>query len=249
LLFGEYAVNFIERRLAFCSRFKLITRALMTPRSNSNTSTANVRNGRRPMSNQHKKALAQGREQGRAIRRYLDALARQKPRRGRRRTVESANRQLRETVDQLTNARSLARVELLQRRIDLEAEIASLGQGGASDLSELEAGFVAAAKEYSERKGITPQAWLQGGVPRSVLRQAGLTSTRRGAAKRPAQTRARSAAKTRRPTRTSARATSKARRPTGARKVTTGRRRSTSTVGRTTTARRGRPAAAKRSSR
>ena len=122
----------------------------MTPRSNSNRSTAQMPNGRRPMSNQHKKALAQGREQGRAIRRYLDALARQKPRRGRRRTVESANRQLRETVDQLATARSLARVELLQRRIDLEAEIAALGEGGGSDLSELEAGFVAAALNVRE---------------------------------------------------------------------------------------------------
>src|SRR3981081_4254856 len=101
----------------------------MTPQSNSNRSTT-ARNARRPMSSQHKKALAQGREQGRVIRRYLDALARQRPRRGRRRTVESANRQLRETVDQLPPARSLARVELLQRRIDLEAEIASLGQDG-----------------------------------------------------------------------------------------------------------------------
>ena len=87
--------------------------------------------------------------------------------------MESANRQLRETVDQLATARSLARVELVQRRIDLEAEIASLGHDGGSDLSALEAGFVAAAKSYSERKGITTQAWLQGGVPRSVLRQAG----------------------------------------------------------------------------
>jgi hypothetical protein len=207
----------------------------MTPRSNSNRSTAKTRNRRRQMSNQHKKALAQGREQGRAIRRYLDALARQKPRRGRRRTVESANRQLRETVDQLTTARSLARVELLQRRIDLEAEIANMGQDGGSDLSRLEADFIASAKSYSERKGITTQAWLQGGVPRSVLRQAGLTPSRGSAAKRPASPRGRAATVTRRPSTT--------------RKVAAGRQRASSTVGRKTTAGRGRPAARKRSSR
>jgi hypothetical protein len=201
------------------------------------------------MSNQHKKALAQGREQGRVIRRYLDALARQRPRRGRRRTVESANRQLRETVDQLASARSLARVELLQRRIDLEAEIASLGQDGGSDLSELEAAFVAAAKEYSERKGITTQAWLQGGVPRSVLRQAGLMSGRRGAAKRPAETRGRATSKARGPAPARAGSASKARRPAAARKSTGGRRRSTAKVSRTTASRGGRSTAAKRSSR
>src|SRR5207302_9231665 len=206
----------------------------MTPRSNSNRSTTKARNARRPMSNQHKKALAQGREQGRAIRRYLDALARQRPRRGRRRTVESANRQLRETVDQLATARSLARVELLQRRIDLEAEIASLGQDGGRDLSELEAGFVAAAKEYSERKGITTQAWLQGGVPRSVLRQAGLMSARRGATKRPAPTRASATSKGRGTAAARAGAASKRRRPAATRKATAGRRRSTAKVSRTT---------------
>ncbi|HWC37702.1 MAG TPA: hypothetical protein VG476_04185 [Acidimicrobiales bacterium] len=209
------------------------------------------------MSSQHKKALAQGREQGRAIRRYLDALARQKPRRGRRRTAESANRQLRETVDQLAKAKSLARVELLQRRIDLESEIAAMGQDGGSDLSELEAGFIRAAKSYSQRKGITVQAWLQGGVPRSVLRQAGLTAPRGSAGKRSASTRARAATKTRRPaktrtrgaTKTRAGGAAKTRRPAATRKATNGRRRSASTVRRTTAARRGRPAATKRSGR
>jgi len=197
------------------------------------------------MSNQHKKALAEGREQGRAIRRYLDALARQKPRRGRRRTVESANRQLRETVDQLSTASSLARVELVQRRIDLEAEIANMGQDGGGDLTELEAGFVAAAKSYSERKGITVQAWLQGGVPRSVLRQAGLTSARQGVVKRSATTRARGAAKTRRRPQTRARTSSKARRPAATRKVTPARRRSPAKVSKAATSRRGRPAASR----
>jgi hypothetical protein len=202
------------------------------------------------MSNQHKKALAQGREQGRAIRRYLDALAKQRPRRGRRRTAESANRQLRETVDQLASARSLARVELLQRRIDLEAEIASLGQAGGSDLSELEAGFVAAAKSYSERKGITAQAWVQGGVPRSVLRQAGLTAARRGAAKRSAPSKKRPAQTTaRRSTTARAGAASKRRRPAAAGKATVGRRRTTAKVSRTTASRAGRSTVAKRSSR
>jgi len=197
------------------------------------------------MSNQHKKALAEGREQGRAIRRYLDALARQKPRRGRRRTVESANRQLRETVDQLSTASSLARVELVQRRIDLEAEIANMGQDGGGDLTELEAGFVAAAKSYSERKGITVQAWLQGGVPRSVLRQAGLTSARQGVVNRSATTRARGAAKTRRRPQTRARTSSKARRPAATRKVTPAGRRSPAKVSKAATSRRGRPAASR----
>lgn len=174
------------------------------------------------MSRQHKQALAQGREQGRAIRRYLDALARQKPRRGRRRTVESANRQLRETLDQLATAGSLARVELLQRRIDLESEIASLGNDGGTELPELEAAFVAAAKPYSERKGITVQAWLQGGVSRSVLTQAGITPSRRGG-RRPAKKTVKSAAKA----------------SSTARRAPAGRKRSLANAGRPPAARRG----------
>lgn len=196
------------------------------------------------MSSQHKKALAQGREQGRIIRRYLDALARQRPRRGRRRTPESINRQLRETVEQLATARSLARVELLQRRIDLEAELAMLGRNGRGDLAELEAGFIAAAKSYSERKGITIQAWLQGGVPREVLREAGLTGGRRGGAR--STTKRGAPAKRGTPAKRGASAMS--RRPATARKAA-GRRRSPAKVGRKTAARRGRPAAAKRSGR
>ena len=36
------------------------------------------------MSDAHKEALAEGREQGRAVRRYLEALEANKPRRGRK---------------------------------------------------------------------------------------------------------------------------------------------------------------------
>ena len=42
----------------------------------------------RSMSDSHKEALATGREQGRAVRRYLEALEANKPRRGRKRTAE-----------------------------------------------------------------------------------------------------------------------------------------------------------------
>lgn len=41
---------------------------------------------RRAMSDEHKAALAEGRDQGRAVRRYLDALEQHRPKRGRKRT-------------------------------------------------------------------------------------------------------------------------------------------------------------------
>src|SRR5438067_1738803 len=46
-----------------------------------------------PMSAQHKEALAVGREQGRAVRRYLEALEANRPKRGRKRTTDSVKRQ------------------------------------------------------------------------------------------------------------------------------------------------------------
>ena len=49
---------------------------------------------RTPMSDEHKTALAEGRDQGRAVRRYLEALEANKPRRGRRRSPESIAKRL-----------------------------------------------------------------------------------------------------------------------------------------------------------
>jgi hypothetical protein len=46
------------------------------------------------MSESHKAALAEGREQGRAVRRYLEALEAHKPKRGRKRTPESVQKRL-----------------------------------------------------------------------------------------------------------------------------------------------------------
>ena len=46
------------------------------------------------MSDSHKAALAEGREQGRAVRRYLEALEAHKPKRGRKRTPDSVQKRL-----------------------------------------------------------------------------------------------------------------------------------------------------------
>ena len=46
------------------------------------------------MSDSHKAALAKGREEGRVVRAYLEALETTKPRRGRKRTVESIRKKL-----------------------------------------------------------------------------------------------------------------------------------------------------------
>ncbi len=124
------------------------------------------------MSDAHKAALAEGREQGRAVRRYLEALEAHKPKRGRKRTPESVQKRLAAIDEKLPDADPLTRLHLLQERMNLENELAS--SDNSVDLEQLEAEFVAAAAPYGARKGITYAAWRQLGVDPSVLRKAGI---------------------------------------------------------------------------
>jgi hypothetical protein len=125
-----------------------------------------------PMSNEHKEALAIGREQGRAVRRYLEALELHKPKRGRKRTAESVQKQLAAIEGKLGSADPLTRVQLIQQRMDLQAELAA--HGATVDVSALESGFVKAARDYGQRKGISYAAWREAGVDAAVLKKAGI---------------------------------------------------------------------------
>jgi len=124
------------------------------------------------MSKEHKDALAKGREQGRAVRQYLEALEQHKPKRGRKRTPESIKKRLDAVASQLNSADPLTRVHLIQERIDLNAELAT--KETVVDLSALEDGFVKSASDYGTRKQISYQAWREAGVSASVLRRAGI---------------------------------------------------------------------------
>jgi hypothetical protein len=128
---------------------------------------------KREMSEDHKAALAEGRRQGRAVRDYLEALEQHKPKRGRKRTVESIQAQLTKIEEQLPDADPVKRLQLIQDRMDLHAELQS--SENKADLEGLEAEFVEAAKGYSERKGISYAAWRELGVDASVLKKAGIS--------------------------------------------------------------------------
>ena len=127
-----------------------------------------------PMSDDHKAKLAEGRNHARIVGNYLAALDAHKPKRGRKRTTESVNKQLAETEQEIKTATGLARLTALQRRRDLEVELAGM-QGGGSDISALEKEFVKVAKAYSARKGISYGAWREFGVSPEVLKKAGIT--------------------------------------------------------------------------
>ena len=114
------------------------------------------------MTAEHKRALAQGRAEGRAVRAYLEALDQNRPRK-RLKAVES----------ELADAAPLHRLQLVQERMDLERELDRFD--AADDLTGLERDFVKVAKGYAERKGISYAAWRELGISPEVLRKAGIS--------------------------------------------------------------------------
>ena len=134
---------------------------------------AAVKTRQRSMSDEHKAALAEGREQGRVVRRYLEALESHRPKRGRKRTPESISKRLAAIDEQLATADPLNRLHLVQERLDLEREFAG-SEGDGADLEELEVAFIEVAAAYGERKELTYEAWRSIGVAPRVLKAAGI---------------------------------------------------------------------------
>jgi hypothetical protein len=131
----------------------------------------------RKMSDEHKAALAKGRAQGKAVRDYLAALEleRRPGRRQNRSSIEARIPEVQQTIDEEPDPAK--RVDLIQKRLDLEQLLVEMQD--EPDLAALEQGFVEAAAEYSERKGITYTAWREAGVPAAALKEAGIRRTRR----------------------------------------------------------------------
>src|SRR5690349_18247760 len=92
---------------------------------------------KRAMSDEHKAALAEGRNHARLVGNYLEALDANKPKRGRKRTNESVKKRLGAVESELKTAAGLTRLTLLQERRDLEVELAGM-QGGGPDVASLE---------------------------------------------------------------------------------------------------------------
>lgn len=132
---------------------------------------------KRTMSDEHKQAIASGREQSKVVSDYLDALETNRPKRGRKRTPASIDKQLASVEEKLPTASPLSRLQLIQDRMDLLADKEQLGAD--VDLSDQEDAFVAVAQEYSERKGISYSAWRELGIPPQVLKRAGVRRSSR----------------------------------------------------------------------
>lgn len=124
------------------------------------------------MSEAHKKALARGRNDARAVKAYLDALQSRKP--GRKASPETLKKRVAELDRKIDREESqLAKLQLIQQRRDAEAKLKS--SGPSNNFASLETGFVKVAKRYSESKGISYGAWREIGVPAATLKKAGIS--------------------------------------------------------------------------
>ena len=126
-----------------------------------------------PMSDAHKAALATGRTEGKVVRDYLEALRANKPARGRKRTPDSIAKRLAAIDTEIGGADVVKELRLVQERMDLQAELATMGT--TVDMSALEAEFIKVAKAYGERTGVSQAAWRAVGISPAVLKAAGIT--------------------------------------------------------------------------
>lgn len=127
------------------------------------------------LSNSQKAAMAEGRREARIVDSYLNSLERKQVQRGRRSASEIAA-ELDQIAKDLESATAIERLGLLQAREDLQREALEVAP---EDDSELEAQFIAIARTYGDRKGISYSTWREIGVPKEVLQAADVPRTRR----------------------------------------------------------------------
>jgi uncharacterized Ntn-hydrolase superfamily protein len=146
------------------------------PANKAAKTTKSAKPAPRTMSEDHKAKLAQGRNESRIVSKYLEAISAGKGKRGRKRTPESISMQIAKLDRELESAPAIRRLELTQRRADLEVERERLL--ARVDFSGVEKEFVKVAKSYAKRTGITYSAFRSVGVPAEVLKRAGVSRSR-----------------------------------------------------------------------
>lgn len=127
------------------------------------------------MTDEHKAAIAAGRTEAAAVRGYLEALETQRPKRGRQVSAETLTERRAGIDSQLAagDLKAIKRLELMQDRRDIDAQLDAIAN--EPDMSAVEAGFIAHAANYGQRKGIAYATWREFGVPADVLGRAGIT--------------------------------------------------------------------------
>ena len=131
--------------------------------------------GKRHITDAHTAAIVVGRAETATVRRYLESLDLNRPRPGRPRTGNLSTRIAELNERAAATAPGIEKLKLVQERLDVEAELATVGNtSDPAQHDELEAQFVAVAASYSTRQNISWTAWRTLSVPATVLRQAGI---------------------------------------------------------------------------
>jgi hypothetical protein len=129
------------------------------------------------MTPSHKEALKEGRKRGQTVRRYLKAIEETKPRRGRPVTPDGLRKRIAELdVAIMKESDPLRKLDLVETKIKKQKELEQLQS--PIDITAIEEEFISVAKVYSDSKELSPEAWLELGVPRDVLRRAGIIEGR-----------------------------------------------------------------------
>jgi hypothetical protein len=122
--------------------------------------------------------MSQGREESNIIKRYLEFITFNKPKRGRKRSPSAIGDRLAAIEAELPEASPLARLHLVQEKLDLTSELERISS--TQSMESVEAEFIKVAAHYGERKGISFQAWRETGVRPEILRKAGIHESKTG---------------------------------------------------------------------
>jgi hypothetical protein len=105
-----------------------------------------------------------------AVAAYLSALKAPKVPARSRTALKKRRAQIEQWLAEETSP--IREVELIQQRLDIDAELAQIDQ--AARLRDLEAAFVEVAASWAKRSGISAAALREIGVPARALAKAGL---------------------------------------------------------------------------
>ena len=129
--------------------------------------------GKRRLTADAKRAMAEGRERSRTIDLYLKSLETHKYQ---RRTVvvdrKDIEAKIKEIDAEITDAVGVNKLLLAQSRRDLENQLNS--QSSADEFAHLEAAFISVAKQFSIEREISYETWRDLGVPMRTLAKAGI---------------------------------------------------------------------------
>jgi hypothetical protein len=110
------------------------------------------------------------RAETKAVAAYLTALRAPKVPARSRANLEKRRTQIEQWIAEESSP--IREVELVQQRLDVDAQLAQIDQ--AARLPELEEAFVKVAASWAKRTGVSAAALREVGVPASVLRRARL---------------------------------------------------------------------------